>query len=239
MGPQRARGLPRAIRVLEVRHRDRVRVVEPAQRPRAVARRLPVHRAEHRDLRGRAIDTERLGDRRVQIVGPRRARELGVARHRGEHARLDLTEVGAHEHVAGPGDHRGAHVGRQVVEPGRGSHPARRTVAAGPRAAQAAGVHIVVEPCVAERGRDPFALPPRQQRVDDGMRGAHALEPRRARVGHVDADRAEHRLHLAGAAQVERRTRGQVPQHLRVARLDARGAARRPPTEGEARPRRR
>ena len=91
--------------------------------------RLAVHRAQHRDLGRRSIDAERGGDGRVEVVGRRRPREGGVAGHGGQHARLDLPEVGADEDVAGFGGDGRSQVGGQAVQPGRRRHPPRRTVA--------------------------------------------------------------------------------------------------------------
>ena len=98
-----------------------------------------------------------------------------VARHRGQHPRLDLAEVGPHEHVPRLGDDGRPQVGGHVVEPGRrrssGRRRRRRPVhvpAAGRRRRRARRARR-------SRRSSPPARPcatPAGRRPTDGRRGA-------------------------------------------------------------------
>ena len=127
---------PEAAARVEQVHRHRVGPLEALERLSGRAAALAVHRREHRHLRDRTLHPQPLGDRRVEVVGPGGRRERRVARDHRQHPRLDLPEVGAHEHVTLVGRHAGPQHGRQVVQPVLGRHPAGRTVARGPPPAQ-------------------------------------------------------------------------------------------------------
>ena len=115
-----------------------------------------------------------------------------VPRDRGKHARLDLTEIGAHEDVAGLGDDRPAHFGGHVVKATRRGHPSRRAVGPCPHPAQpAVGTEMLVEPGVAVGRGDALRLSPDKEGFDQRVRVPKRPQPPGPGVGHLDADAAE------------------------------------------------
>ena len=188
----------------EVAHRDRVGPLETAQRLAGRPGRLAVHRRQHGDLGRRPVDAEPGRHRCVQVVVPGRPRQRLVAGHRRQHPGLHLAQVGAHEQPAGLGRHRRPQLRRQVVQAGRGRHPAGRAVAAGPDAAQpAVGADVTVQPAVAVGRRDPLGLAPVEQGGHHRVGAAERLHPPGPGVGHVDADPGEQLAHLGRVAQVD------------------------------------
>ena len=95
--PDRPGRAPSLLGRLERSDRVRVGPLHRSERVAGGTRGLPVHRRQHRDLRGRSIAAEALGHRRVQVVVRGRDRERPVAGHRSQYPRLDLTKVGPHE----------------------------------------------------------------------------------------------------------------------------------------------
>ena len=123
------------VRGAQVAHRHWIGSFQSFERLARRARGLPVHRREHRHLGDGPLHPEPRGDRGVEVVVLRGAHETRVARHRGEHPRLDLPEIGPDERVAVLGQHRLAQHGGHVVQPARRGHPPGRAVGPGPRAA--------------------------------------------------------------------------------------------------------
>ena len=178
---------------------------------------LAVHRSQHRDLRRVAVDTDLRRDGRIHVAGSCGTHECAVPRHGGEHPRLDLSEVGADEHVAGFGAHRRSEIGGHVVQAGRGGHPTGGAVGRRPLAPQpTVGPHERVDPAVPERRGDALRLAPSEQRIHQRVI-THSLKPPRPRVGHVDPGTPKHRLHLRRVAEVDRCSARRVAQHLVVA----------------------
>ena len=85
---------------------------------RRLTGRRAVHRAEHGDLGDAAVDAEPVGDRLVEVVVGGGGDQRVITRDGGQHPRLDLAEVGAHEHVPGFGRDGRPHLGGQVVQAG-------------------------------------------------------------------------------------------------------------------------
>ncbi len=120
--------------------------------------------------------------------------------------------------MPGFGDNRVAHVGRHVVQTRRRGHPARGTIRSRPLAAQTAiGAYMLVEPRVTVGRAHPLRLAPREERIDERVRVAQLLEPPRARVGNLDADAPQERLHLLGASEITFHAPRRVAQHVGVA----------------------
>ncbi len=214
---QRGTAHPRGVRPIQQPHRDGVGPLQPLERLTSGPAALAVHRGEDRDLGDRPLDPEPLGHRGVEVVVLRGRREHGIPAHHGEHAGLDLSEVGPHEHVPRVGCDARPQGRRQVVQPVLGRHPPGRAVARRPAPAQAVvGADVGVEPAVPVGRGDPLVTPPRQQRLDEGVDRAVGLEHPLARVRHVDADRGEQLTHLGRVAQVRGLASGGEPQDLRV-----------------------
>ena len=68
--------------------------------PHRLTRRRAVHCAEHGHLRNVAFDTERQGDRGVEVVLAGRIDQATITGHGSEYAGLDLAEVGSHDAMA-------------------------------------------------------------------------------------------------------------------------------------------
>ena len=215
---------PRLLGCAQVGHGDRVGPVEVGEGGACGARRLAVHGRQHRHLRGRPVAAELRGDRGVHVVLGGGARQGPVTRDRGQHPRLDLAEVGAHQHVPRLRPHRRAQLSRQVVQPRRRSHAARRPVGRLPLAAQpAVRPDVAVAPRPAVRRCGPLRLAPGEQRRHGRGGGGVRLEPPRAGVGQVQADPRQPLLDLVGAAQVH----GQVGEDQRIPRGPLRRLGRR------------
>ena len=124
----------------------------------------------------------------------------------------------------------------RLCNPDEAVMPACRTVAARPRTPQPPAGHVLVEPAVPERGRDPLGLAPRQQRLHDGMRAAMLFELTRPRVRHVDPDAPQHRAYIGRVPQVDP---GSGPEMLQdeVDPAPAATVPRRHPPPGRARSR--
>src|SRR6201994_3947357 len=99
--------------------------------------------------------------------------------------------------------------------PGAGIPPPAPALPAPAR--RVAGAAVLAHPAVAVGGGDPLGLAPLQQRGHQRVGLAQGLEPPGPGVGHVDPDRGQKRLDLAGAAQVGGDPGRRVPQHLGVA----------------------
>ena len=191
------------IRAVEVRHGDGVRPDEARERLTGGTAALSVHRGEHRHLGRRSVDAEACGDRGVEVVGARRGGEHRVAGHDGEHARLDLAEVGADEDVPRLRGHGRPQGSGEVVQPVLGGHPPGGSVARRPPAAEpVVGTDRRVEPPVAVRRRDALGLAPAKQGVDDRVRAPVGSEDALARRRDLDPHRREHGPHLGRVAQV-------------------------------------
>ena len=175
----------------QVRHRHRV-VLSPA---RAAPRRHDrwsgrTSRRAPPPSRCRGPTPRRAATGAYMSVSCVAAASAASPRHGSEDARLDLAEVGTHEHEARLGDDRRSEIGGHVVQSGRRGHPPGGAVRRRPLAAQpSVGADVGVEPRVAERRRDALGLAPDEQVVDERMLVAQLLETPRPGVGHLDARR--------------------------------------------------
>ena len=210
-----ATDLAGAVGVLEVRHRDRVRGVEAAQRRGAVAGRLPVHRAEHRDLRGGAVDAE-LRRRPARTCRRRAWPRPAPGRPTPRRARGARSGRGRRARTRGPARRRPRGAGRPAgcADPPTPSSGRRRRRspttrrAAGRRrrrarrATRSRRSSRLARPCATTRSASTTGW------------ASRSASSRQARVsGTSMPDPAQQRLDLAGAAQVEVGARGRVAQH--------------------------
>ena len=215
-------------------HGPRVGATQARDEAAGLARRGAVHGAEERDLRlltggdGTAVD-----DARVEVPAARRRGECGVARHRGQHARLQLRDVGHDEPPAGIGPHRLPQLARELERAAAGGRPAAGD--------DATGDEDGAEPAVGDPFREPRPPVGREQsrellvleqRLDDRMPLLGELPPARGLDQHADAVQraqqlglrvearrrvAERRAHaLRGVGELRRRaaTGTALPQRL-------------------------
>ena len=210
---------PAAAACLQDPHRRRVRALETVQRLRRRAGRRPVHRRQHRHL-GACHASPAAGSPPAGTDRP-----LGSPRS-APHRRTPPPAPAAR---SGRGQPAPTRTRRSAATAGRRSagrlcspddaviRPAR-TIAARPSAPQPPVRHVLVEPPVSVRGRDPLRLAPRQQRLHHGMRATMLFELSRSRVRHVDPDAPQHRPHIGRVAQIDRRARPRVLQNELVPR---------------------
>ena len=78
---------------------------------------------------------------------------------------------------------------------------------------------MFVEPDESECGEDAFSATPREQRFHDRVSIAECLQSPRPRVGDLDANAAQQRLDLVGAAQIESDTGRKMLQHVVISTL--------------------
>ena len=71
----------------------------------------------------RVVDGAALDDAGVEVAPPRRIGHRRVARHAGQHARLELRHVRDDERPAGVGAHRGAQLPGQLQRSAAGGRP--------------------------------------------------------------------------------------------------------------------
>ncbi len=184
----------------------------------AVTGGLAIHRSEHRNFGGGPVDTQLGGYLLVKVVVERGQSQSLVAGNGGQHPRLDLTEVGAYEHVPWLGHDRRPQVGGHAVKPSRSSHPARRTVGAGPYPPEPpVGTEMVVEPGVPVGGRHPLGFPPGQQGTHNRVSVLDGSKPLGPGVDYLDAEPGEQRLDLDVTAHVDLHAFGQMAQYLAIA----------------------
>ena len=82
---------------------------------------------------------------------------------------------------------------------------------------------MFVEPGESECSEDAFSATPREERFHDRVSVAERLESPRPRVGDLDADAAQQRLDLIGAAQIECDTGRKMLQHVVISTLQLSG----------------
>ena len=127
-----------------------------------------------------------------------------IAGHGGKHAGLDLAEVGSHDAMAGLGGDDRSHDRWKIVEAGRCRHASGGTIRTRPLATKPAVAHMLVEPVPTERGGDALVLAPGEECVDQRVGRSKLFESPGPGVREVVAVPTQHRLHLAGVAQVHR-----------------------------------
>ena len=207
-------------------HARRVAALQHRQRRHRLPAGLPVHRPEQRDLGLGPVAAERVGrERRVQVTAAGRVGEPVVARHRGQHPRLQLAGVGHHERPARIGHHRAPHhlgdLQRSAAarRPPARHHPARHVLRQEPAAA-----HPLLAPRPAVRHPDPVQLLVLQQRRDRRM--VDLPQHPRPRVRDRDALAGERPDHLRRRVRVAPAARRASPRSRPSARPA--GAAARP-----------